>query len=366
MLRALLLLFMVALSFSAYSSSLQQLQNELKTRQYANASTTGQALLQVQPDDAQTLFLTALAFQQTGQNSIATRYYQKLIGLHPNLPEPRNNLAMIYMNQGKYDEAIDVLVATLNTHPAYATAWENLKRLYQGLASEAYRKALSKDQDRKEKKPRSVMNKIQLTALTQLYNAPETIKPRLTLARVEPDSKKPPVKAKNNPQSKLARSPTKAKATAKAPAQTLKPVASAGKASTTRQVNPTQSDAKAKVTPGENPQQALIRSIKSWAKAWSAKDFDRYVAHYIDGYRDAKPSHRAWLDYRRARIVRPGFIRVEVDHFKVKSASAQRAIIDFRQRFTSPNYRDRVLKRLYLSKTASGWKISREKTLAVL
>ena len=113
-------------------------------------------------------------------------------------------------------------------------------------------------------------------------------------------------------------------------------------------------------------EQDLIAQIKHWAQAWSNKDFEQYVDAYLPDYKDGKRSHRAWLEYRRSRIIRPGFIRVQVDRFKVKSASARRAIIDFRQRFSSPNYKDRVIKRIYLSKTDQGWKISREKTLSVL
>ena len=41
--------------------------------------------------------------------------YQDLIEDNPDLPEPRNNLAMIYLAQGDYDRASQLLVEALNT-----------------------------------------------------------------------------------------------------------------------------------------------------------------------------------------------------------------------------------------------------------
>ncbi len=332
-------LILLYAAFPAFSNSTSQLQQALDDRHYDQAATLGLALLRQQPKNVQARFLTALAFQLAGQQKIAARQYQELITLAPKLPEPRNNLAMIYMSEGKYDQAIDLLVTSLNTHPAYATAWKNLKKLYQGLASEAYRKALSK-----EKNPRSVMNKIHLSALTRLYSTPTQKAPAINAASAELPR---PVLPKPAPQPVVVPKP------AAQPRHITHRPANSPKTQTTKAL-PTTSI----TTP--------IDAIRQWAQAWSNQDFPRYLAAYRDGYKDHQSSHRAWVAYRRARILKPGFIHVVVDRFKTRSTSATRAIIDFRQRFSSPNYKDQVIKRLYLSKIDGHWKITREKTLSVL
>ncbi len=355
------LLFLLSLTFSVYSAP--------------------------ESEPEQTLFGSALALQQQGKLDAAREKYQQLIKLNPALPEPRNNLAIIYMQQGQYDQAIDLLSATLNTHPAYATAWDNLKRLYQGLASEAYRKALSK-----ENSPRSVIDKIQLTRLDKLYlpalpkHETQPVQTQIASATspiVATQVPEPAVQARQQTQKPARPSanpakPVKTPATItasqpKSAPQTAQPVpqksvilTEAGAQAGAQPANPQAEASNIKTTPRQSPQQTAIDTIKSWATAWSSKDFDGYVAHYRLDYKGGKASRTDWLDYRRSRILRPGFIRVKVDRFKVKSITARRAIIDFRQRFESPRYQDRVRKRLTLTRGEDGWKISREKTLAVL
>src|SRR3972149_4567020 len=63
----------------------------------------------------------------------------------PALPEPYNNLAVIYAAQGQYEKARAALEQSIRTHPSYATAYENLGDVYAKLASQAYDKALQLD-----------------------------------------------------------------------------------------------------------------------------------------------------------------------------------------------------------------------------
>ena len=121
--RLLLILIFTFLSSPVLSNSIQQLESELNQHDYNRAAQTGLAILRQQPENIQAQFLTAVAFQNNKQPDIAQRYYQQIIRSHPELPEPRNNLAMIYMDQEQYDLAIDQLIASLKTNPAYATAW---------------------------------------------------------------------------------------------------------------------------------------------------------------------------------------------------------------------------------------------------
>jgi tetratricopeptide (TPR) repeat protein len=309
----------------AQAATLQEMQTELDSAQYARASTTGLELLRQQPDDPRLLFLTAFAFQKNNQAKQAIHYYQEVISAHPELPEPRNNLAIIYLQKGEYDEAVKLLIASLNTHPAYATAYKNLNTLYQGLASEAYRKALNDDVP-----PTNVLNKIQLTELSELQQ-PVIVdsKPIQTPAQI----------AKLDTQ---LEAPAPAKNTVIAKAQ-VKPVVD------------TVADKK-----------QLIQFVKNWANAWSEQQFEQYASAYSASYTGQYPDHKEWLKQRRKRIVSADKIKVSLSNFKVKSNKPDIAVIDFHQAYQSSTYHDNVLKRIQLNKINNVWKISREVTLAIL
>ena len=115
-----------------------------------------------------------------------------------------------------------------------------------------------------------------------------------------------------------------------------------------------------------NQETRLIEQVKRWAQAWSSKDFDSYTGFYSNQHRAKFNSHEAWVAYRRDRILRPGEIKVEISNIQIKWRSQNRAIIDFRQAFESPNYKDRVLKRLAFDRVGSQWKITEERVLSVL
>ena len=145
------------------ATSIPQLQQLLEQQQYAAAVDTGEQLLAQNPQHTRARFLTAYAYQMNAQPEKAERLYRDLIKDHPDLPEPRNNLAMIYLAKGDYDRASQLLVEALYTSPSYATAYDNLSQIYKGIASEAYRRAVSESSE-----PAKYTHNIQLTALTRL------------------------------------------------------------------------------------------------------------------------------------------------------------------------------------------------------
>ena len=164
MLRFLLIfLCLLATASASAASSLQRLQQLLEQQQYAEAASAGEQLLQQKPQHTRARFLTAYAYQMSAQTEKAEMIYQDLINDNPDLPEPRNNLAMIYLARGDYDRASQLLVEALNTKHSYATAYDNLSQIYKGIASEAYRRAVSESSE-----PASHTHDITLTALTTL------------------------------------------------------------------------------------------------------------------------------------------------------------------------------------------------------
>jgi len=61
------------------------------------------------------------------------------------MPEPYNNLAVLYAAEGQERKAAEALEQAIRTNPSYTTAHENLGDLYARMASEAYAKALQLD-----------------------------------------------------------------------------------------------------------------------------------------------------------------------------------------------------------------------------
>jgi tetratricopeptide (TPR) repeat protein len=158
-----------SLAFSA--SSIEDLKSLIDSENYAVAAETGEQLLIKHPGHARIQFLTAYAYQYNRQNWKAAYHYKKLILQHPELPEPRNNLAMIYIADGEYEKASQILIDAINTSKSYAIAYQNLNRIYAGMASEAYQRALTESGETPIQRP-----KIQLTALSKL----ESIEQRIT------------------------------------------------------------------------------------------------------------------------------------------------------------------------------------------
>lgn len=91
------------------------------------------------------LFLKGLILTRKDRLDEARKLFEDLTEDNPELPEPFNNLAVIYAAQGDYANARLALQKAINTHPSYATAHENLGDIYAKMASKAYNEALELD-----------------------------------------------------------------------------------------------------------------------------------------------------------------------------------------------------------------------------
>lgn len=296
----LIVLLLCSLCFKpAFSAStIQDLQLLIDQNLFAPATVTGDELLIEQPGNARIQFLTAYAYQMNKRPNRAKELYENLIREYPELPEPRNNLAMIYLNNGNSDKASQLLIDALNTNSSYSTAYNNLGRIYRGIASATYRQAVS-ESNQPVKVP-----KIKLAALSNLSSADQ-----LTIVT---------------------------------------------RPSTSSVVNIA------------NVQTLLIEQVKNWAKAWNDKNVPTYISFYSDDHRPSFETHRAWVEHRRKRIMRPGKIKVIVSDIEIRAQGENRAIIDFQQTYDSPNYSDKVLKRLGFRRIGSKWKISDERVISIL
>lgn len=400
---------LLVIACSAAAADLSELRGLVDNKQYGSAVTTGQQLLKETPADRDALFLTAFAMQMTQQAEKAATLYRQLIDLYPQLPEPRNNLAIILMEQEKYQEAAGLLVDALNTHPSYATSYRNLNEIYRGIASQAYRRAVSEQQI-----SQSLSGTIQLDTIAQIeqINQPTQLAALNTADSLSTDgSNVEPSIVENS----VADLPANNEITTTEAVVTEQPVAEVAmletsspeeaqleETVTTIEVNettpaviPEPSVIETEVTdsvpsppatetvetvvmlspPVETPDtpktprsidEILEERIIDWAMAWSSKSFDDYIAFYTSDHSPRFETHGAWVEHRRQRIMRPGDISVEVSNIQIRARSDNRAVIDFEQRYESSNYRDRVVKRIVMGRFDKEWKITAERVLSVL
>ncbi len=99
------------------------------------------AILSRQPADVQMRFMKGVMLSESRPTE-AIAIFARLTRDYPKLPEPYNNLAVLYAAAGQYDKAKAALDRAIRTSPAYATAFENLGDVHARLASQAYDKAL--------------------------------------------------------------------------------------------------------------------------------------------------------------------------------------------------------------------------------
>ncbi|TXI09816.1 MAG: tetratricopeptide repeat protein, partial [Rhizobium sp.] len=113
--------------------------------QYAQALQKLDQHLAKNPQDAEARFSRGIALTKLNRTGDAMKVFTDLTRDYPQLPEPYNNLAVLYAQQGDYEKARDALEAALATHPSYATAHENLGDIYAALAGASYNRALKLD-----------------------------------------------------------------------------------------------------------------------------------------------------------------------------------------------------------------------------
>lgn len=89
-----------------------------------------QAQLQGKPGtDVQLMFQHARVLAALGRTDQAAAIYKEMTQRFPELPEPWNNLATLYVKQGKLNQAGAALRTALQVDPDYADAQANLKQL---------------------------------------------------------------------------------------------------------------------------------------------------------------------------------------------------------------------------------------------
>jgi multidrug efflux pump subunit AcrA (membrane-fusion protein) len=105
----------------------------------------------------------------------------------------------------------------------------------------------------------------------------------------------------------------------------------------------------------------VIKTVASWAKAWSDNDVPGYLAHYAPFFEMPKGMSRAdWKAQRMARIAKQRKIQVGIESPKVRFDGEARAIVTFWQRYRSDAFEAGASKTLTLVKSGTNWLIQQE------
>jgi ketosteroid isomerase-like protein len=298
-----------------------------------------EVFLKTQPRDPQGRFLKGLVLTEQKRIPDAIQVFTGLTEDFPELPEPYNNLAVLYASQGNYDKAKSALELAIHTHPSYATAYENLGDIYAQLASRAYDRALQLDKT-------NTTAQLKLAMVKDLFSSQKV---SAAPTRSESSKAEAPSAKAELPKAE-ARKPEapKPEAPAKAEAAKPPPVVAAAKPSPAPAAN---GDAKAQA----------IAAVESWAKAWSAKDVKGYLAHYAPDFEVPGGAARAaWEKERTERIERPKSIEVTVKVLNAK-VDDQEAAVTVRQSYKSDTLKSNSTKTLKLVKSGDRWLIKQER-----
>ncbi|MDX9995750.1 MAG: tetratricopeptide repeat protein [Rhodocyclaceae bacterium] len=306
--------------------------------------------LAANPRDPQGRFLKGIILSGLNRQDEAIAVFRKLTEDHPELPEPYNNLAVIYAQQKQYEKAKEALEKAIRTHPAYATAHENLGDIYTRLASQAYGKALQFDAANASAQTKLAMISDLVGSNGKPAAAPP-VKPQapIAVAKVDPRPAGPATAAPpaTVPAKLPAAPPAVVPKTPETKSEPPKPAATA---------TPAPSPV------GRTPDTEIAAAVDGWLAAWSGKNVKAYLSHYAADFQlPGGKTRKAWENERTSRIDKPGKIEVGRDKLSITAEGPDKATVRFRQHYRSASFKSSSGKTLVLIRRDGRWLIQQER-----
>jgi tetratricopeptide (TPR) repeat protein len=142
---ALILVSLAGFSVAAQSITLDDVRAQMAAGQHQAALAEVETFLKDNPGHVQARFLKGVVLTEQERTVEAIEVFSAIAADFPALPEPHDNLAVLYASSGDYVKARDALLMAINTHPSYATAHESLGDIYAKMAGLAYDRVLQLD-----------------------------------------------------------------------------------------------------------------------------------------------------------------------------------------------------------------------------
>lgn len=301
-------------------SAIAQPEDLSNIRRLASLGRTAAAMQQIErflernPENEAARLLEGVFLVENGDRAAAKKVFDGLLLDHPDAPDVLNNLAVLYASDNDPERAIQILEQAITSHEVYGTVFQNLRRVYESLASEAYRQALR-----------------------PLGAAPEPPVVGLELVRIWSS---PSVMAEDAEE-----------------VVDLLPSAGIGAPVLAEPVPATITQSV------EGRDEAVLRALGAWAQAWSEQDVEAYLATYARRFTPADGSSRdVWARQRRQRLVAPTRIAVSIEQVRI---SEREGLVEarFRQSYRSDRFSDSVTKVLSFVREDGAWRIASEVSL---
>jgi hypothetical protein len=380
-LSALMLLPGVMAFTVAYADEYSDVSQLIRTGKLPEALTKADQFLAGQPKDPQMRFLKGVAQRESGKTGDAISTFTRLTEDYPELPEPYNNLAVLYAGQGQYDRARTALETAIHTNPSYSTAHENLGDVYAKLASQAYNKALQLDNNNAAVVPK-------LALIKELFGpaGSKTLHPPAATSLAPPPLITPmtPAKAPPAPPTLAGIKPPSTGSVQVASGNTVAAGNAQGTASPAPHAPATVTAAPAPASPAIAPNSAassvpkpapaianpvasnlgvnkeVETFVRAWATAWAAKDVKTYLSLYGKEFNPPGNMSRAsWEEERHLRISSKSSISVKLENLSI-NVNGAKATAKFRQDYRANGLAVSSHKVLELTKTGEHWRIVKE------
>lgn len=339
---------------AAHAGEAEEVTKLMRENRYDQALARAEAYLATSPNDAQMRFLKGLILTERNKENEAITVFTKLTEDFPELPEPYNNLAVLYAGKGDYEKAREALEMAIRTHPSYATAYENLGDVYAKLASQSYDKALQLD-------GRNATAQTKLSMVRRIIKGESIAAAPAQVAASAPTQ----VAIAPAPAPLPAPAPKAPPAPAPQPEEAISlPPISAGVAASTPSISsvPSTSQPEPKLPPTQTigADRKVLSAVERWAKAWSDQDMSSYLDSYSQDFNPPRGMSRsAWETQRERRIVGKDRIRVVVDNPLI-TLTGDTAVVKFKQSYFSDRLNNVANKTLTLQLEGNQWRITKE------
>lgn len=242
-----------------------------------------------------------------------------------------NQLAILWAAAGDFDKSRETLEQALSLHPDTALAFLNLRELASQQFAQAYAKAIGQSPPANPLKLEA--GGLELASVSAAASA---------FDRAEAERKAALAEAQRAAE-RLAQEQARAEAARLAEAKAPPPRADAAPGAPAHGAD------------------AVIAALGEWAEAWSAKDFQKYSDTYSESFKNAQfSSKKAWLDFRRPRIIGKTSISVEIEAIKVDFVAKDKARVSFSQRYESGNLKLNTRKNVAMVMEDNQWRIQSE------
>ena len=293
------IVFLAFTTISFAQTDINEIKLLLKNGKYKIAENIINGAIEENLNNPEILFYKGIIETNLGKTNQAIDTFRGLTERFPELPEPFNNLAVLYAEKGQFRLAKEILEQAIKTNPSYLTAHINLGDIFTKMASEAYNKALEIDKS----------NNIAITKLsmiTQLFN-------------YNPNTKNTVINSIN-----------------------------------------TKKEVKITKLSKKELKKVILNSIENWKTAWESKDvesyFDSYSSNFIYPNNMTKSQ---WQKYRTNRILPKKIISISISNIKFKFKK-EKIIATFTQNYKSGRLNQTSNKNLTFVAESGQWFIVEE------